>query len=238
MAWRDDLAAVLGVPVEDEVLFRQALTHASYANEHAAQGAVANERLEFLGDAVLQLVVSDYLFRTYPDLSEGALTRARAAVVSTPTLSRKGGELGLDRFLLLGRGEEASGGRQRASLLENAFEAVTGAIYLEGGLQRARAFVLRWLATEIAAAASGGYGRDWKSELQEWAQARGLVVQYELAAETGPDHARVFQVTVRTSDGRFGYGVGRSKKRAEQLAARDLLERLRQGVPTSAETGR
>lgn len=223
------LAEAMGIEIDDQALYRQALVHVSYSNEHPEGGLASNERLEFLGDAVLQLVVSEYLYNEYPSLSEGELTRARAAVVCTETLSRKGRELGLGGLLLLGRGEESSGGRDRPSLLENAFEALVGAAFLDGGLERARRLVVGALAGDIAAAAGGGARRDCKTELQEWTQRirPGLVPDYRLVGESGPDHAKVFEVVVEAAGRELGRGVGRSKKSAEQEAARRALEVLR-----------
>lgn len=224
------LAAVLGrAPAPEKVhLYLRALVHSSYANERGEQGWESNERLEFLGDAVLQLVVSEYLYTRYGSLPEGELTRIRAAVVSTPTLARKGAELGLGRLLLLGKGEEATGGRERASLLENAFEALVGAVFLDGGLEEARRFVLRALEEDIALAARGEYRRDWKTELQELTQREGMAPEYRVVAEGGPDHAKWFEVVVLVGDREAGRGRGRSKKEAEQEAARTALAAMQE----------
>ncbi len=219
------LAAILGrAPSPDKAhLYLRAMVHSSYANERGEEGLASNERLEFLGDAVLQLVVSEYLYTRYGNLPEGELTRIRAAVVSTPTLARKGAELGLGRLLLLGRGEEVTGGRERASLLENAFEALVGAVFLDGGLDEARRFVLRVLEREIALAARGEYRRDWKTELQELVQREGMTPEYRVVAESGPDHAKSFEVVVLVGEREAGRGKGKSKKEAEQEAARTAL---------------
>lgn len=220
----EDLQRRTGIRFGDEALLRQALVHSSYVNEHPHEVLGSNERLEFLGDAVLQLVVSELLYRRHADLPEGELTRARAAVVSTPTLSRKGRELGLGRFLLLGRGEESTGGRDRPSLLENAFEALVGAVYLDGGLDRARALVERLLGDEIDRAVRGESVRDWKTALQEAVQRDGRAPEYSVVAASGPDHARTFEVVVLVEGRELGRGRGRSKKEAEQEAARVALQ--------------
>lgn len=221
------LAGALGFPLEDETVYRQALVHSSYANEHPGAGLASNERLEFLGDAVLQLVVSEYLYKEYASLAEGELTRVRAAVVSSRPLARKAAELGLGRILLLGRGEEASGGRLRPSVLENALEALVGAAFLVGGLERAGRFVLGLLGEEIQAAAAGMRVKDWKTELQELTQQRfGCLPEYATVGESGPDHARVFEAAVVVAGRETGRGRGRSKKEAEQEAARDAFHAL------------
>ncbi len=213
----------IGWKFREAGLLRQAFLHSSYVNEHPDQGPLSNERLEFLGDAVLQLLVSEALYHRYAHLPEGELTRARAAVVSTPTLSRRGRELGLGRHLLLGRGEESTGGRDRPSLLENAFEALVGAVYLDGGLEAARGVVERLLGDEIERAVRGETVRDWKTSLQELVQREGRIPEYSVVATSGPDHARTFEVTVQVNGRELGRGTGRSKKEAEQEAARMAL---------------
>lgn len=221
------LAGALGFPLEDETFYRQALVHSSYANEHPGAGLSSNERLEFLGDAVLQLVVSEYLYKAYANLAEGELTRVRASVVSSRPLARKASELGLGEMLLLGKGAEASGGRLRPSVLENALEALVGAAYLAGGLEGARRFVMGLLGEEIRAAAAGLRRRDWKTELQELTQQRfGCLPEYATVGESGPDHARVFEAVVVVAGRDLGRGKGGTKKEAEQQAARDAFHAL------------
>lgn len=226
----DGLARALGTPLGDAALFRQALTHSSYVNEHPGAGIASNERLEFLGDAVLQLIVSEHLYRHFESLDEGDLSKVRAAVVSSGTLSRLGGRLGLGRWLTLGRGEEASGGRERPSLLENAFEAVVGALYLDRGYPRTRRAVLRLLGPELDAAAAGGRRKDWKTELQELAQQQAGLPEYVLVGADGPDHAKVFEAAVLIAGREAGRGRGRTKKAAEQEAARQAYLRLKGAV--------
>lgn len=205
------------------LLYQQALVHTSYVNEHPEEALESNERMEFLGDAVLQLVVGEYLYNAYGSLPEGELTRVRSAVVSTPALAAKGAELGLGKLLLLGKGEEQSGGRSRPSLLENAMEAVVGAVFLDGGMGKARSFVLKSLSQEMAEAARGEARRDWKTSLQEASQQKGLMPTYHVVGESGPDHDKTFDVAVLLGGKEAGRGRGRSKKEAEQAAARAAL---------------
>ena len=206
----------------DELL-RQALRHSSYANEHPEEGE-SNERLEFLGDAVLSLAVSEYLYKNCP-LPEGELTRVRSLVVSGPTLAARAKALGLSSHLLLGRGEEESGGRERSSILSDAFEALVGAVFLHKGYEAAARFVLHHLRDEIEQALRGEIRRDYKTLLQEEAQKRGLRPVYTLLEARGADHAREFTVQVELNDQR-AIGRGRRIKDAEQEAAQRLYERL------------
>jgi ribonuclease-3 len=223
--WAELLRRRLGLRRLDPGLFRLALTHASYA--HETPGAAHNERLEFLGDAVLGLAVAEALYRAHPEASEGALSRMRAAIVCTPTLARVSRRLGLGEFLLLGHGEESTGGRERASVLANALEAVIGAIYLQHGLGEVRRFVRRTFASELAAAAQGRLVEDFKTALQEWTQReRGAEPVYRTVGESGPDHAKEFTVEVVVAGEVMGRGRGRSKKEAEQAAAEEALQRL------------
>lgn len=220
-----ELARRLGVTFTDPALLRQALIHTSYANERKT-GGDHNERLEFLGDAVLDLVVSEYLYRRLDDLPEGELTKARAAVVCEATLAKRAKELGLGDYLLLGRGEAASGGRERASILADAFEAVIGAVYLDSGLAAATAIVTTQLGGELSLVAGGDYGRDYKTLLQEIVQRNDGKITYEIIGQTGPDHNKTFTVAVGVNDARLGTGTGRSKKEAEQAAARQAVEKI------------
>lgn len=217
-------------------LLVQALTHRSYANEQGT--GLDNEVLEFLGDAVLGLIVSDLLCSDYPDLSEGQMSKLKSFLVSAETLGRLAEEFGLGPFILLGRGEEKTEGRSKSSILANAFEAVIAALYTDGGLERSRAFVLDLIGPLLEGAdedADGTPVRDFKSALQEHVQAAGLPLpDYLVVEEEGPDHAKVFHVEVRVGDGAGARGNGRTKKRAEQRAARDLLRQLQEAdLPTS-----
>ncbi len=201
------------------------MAHRSWCAE--TPGNVSNERLEFLGDAVLGLVVTDHLYRTYPDLLEGEMAKVRASVVSAATLAEVAEELELGSALLLGKGEDASGGREKPSILADAIEAVIAAVYLDGGWEAASDLILRLLGDRIAEASTGPGGQDHKTRLQELA-ARYLEVMpnYEVVDE-GPDHAKHFRAVVLLDQRVLGRGEGRSKKQAEQAAARDACETLR-----------
>lgn len=222
-----DLATSLGVTFHDLSLLDRALTHTSYAHEQKQGCRDHNERLEFLGDTVLDLVVSEYLFYRYPDLPEGDLTKFRAALVCETTLARVAATLQLGRYLLLGKGEEASGGRERTSLLADAFEAVVGAIYLDSGLTVVAHFVISHLQGEISLLERGVYIQDYKTLLQELVQQHpDSRVEYEVIDESGPDHDKVFKVAVHVNEQCKGVGLGKSKKEAEQNAAREAWAAL------------
>jgi ribonuclease-3 len=216
----------LGHPVADACRLGPALVHRSWCAENP--GWESNERLEFLGDAVLGIVVTDNLFRSYPDLPEGELAKVRASVVSAAALSEIAIELRLGEALLLGKGEDSSGGREKPSILADALEAVLGVVYIESGPRAAADLVMRLLGDRVAAAATGPGGQDYKTRLQELvARLFESVPRYEVADE-GPDHAKQFFAQVRVAGEVRGAGQGRSKKQAEQAAARDAWERLRE----------
>jgi ribonuclease-3 len=220
-----ELKDKIGVSWKQEALLRQALTHGSYAYEHP--GVPNNQRLEFLGDAVLQLAVSEYLYLVYPRKSEGELTKLRAAVVCEPSLVKVAQELGLGEALLIGRGEEISGGRQRPSILADAFEAVLGALYLDQGLEAAVRFALSKLEPLVEAVLQGRQERDYKTELQELLQQHSRDnATYVILKEEGPAHAKCFTAGVFWQGQCLGRGDGRSKKEAEQHAAKEALERM------------
>lgn len=206
----------------------EALTHKSYVNERRDAGRKHNERLEFLGDAVLSLIVSDYLAGRYPELSEGALSKLKAKLVSEAPLANAARRLDLGARLKLGRGEELSNGRGKASLLADAFEAIIAAIYLDGGLEASRHFTIEALTEELRQidVLQEKPGRDdYKTRFQEWCQKRyELLPRYAIVRETGPDHQKLFEVEVRVHDRVFGIGRGYSKKEAEQEAAQRALE--------------
>lgn len=209
----------------DTALLTTAMTHSSYANEHRDQHIQNNERLEFLGDSILGLVSADYVFHRYPHVPEGQLTKMRAAVVCEQTLYEVAKELGLDRLLLLGKGEENGGGRKRPSILADSVEALIGAIYLDSGLESARAFILSFLPEKVNLAEQGGAFRDYKTALQEIVQKnRQETLSYRLSGESGPDHDKRFTVQVLLNRNIFAEGTGRSKKEAEQMAAKAALE--------------
>jgi ribonuclease-3 len=207
-------------------LLLKALTHSSFANERRDSRIEDNERLEFLGDAVLQISVSDYLYRRFSDLPEGDLTRIRAVVVCEASLAEKAREVNLGEHMYLGRGEEASGGRTRRSLLADAFEAVVGAVYLDRGLTASKDLVLRLLGPALEAAGTGGQPSDYKTALQEKMQREANGLSYQLLTEAGPDHAKVFTVGVCLAGRVLARGKGTSKKEAEQVAARKALEKV------------
>ncbi len=223
-----DLQAALGLQV-DAGLLQRALTHRSYAYEHG--GLPTNERLEFLGDSVLGLVVTDTLYRTHPDLPEGQLAKLRASVVNMRALASVGRTLGLGGYLYLGRGEESTGGRDKASILADTVEAVLGAVYLDAGMDAAAAVVHRLVDPLLEQAAQLGAGLDWKTSLQEMTSAAGLGVPEYVITEEGPDHAKVFSAAARVAGEDLGHGTGRSKKEAEQQAAATAWAALRERHP-------
>ena len=211
-----ELVAALGVPLGPELLDR-ALTHRSYAYENG--GLPTNERLEFLGDSVLGLVVTDTLFREHPDLPEGQLAKLRAAVVNMRALAGVARGLDLGRHIKLGRGEEGTGGRDKSSILADTLEAIIGAVYLDRGLDEASTLVHCLFDPVIARSARLGAGLDWKTSLQELTAAEILGVPEYQVTESGPDHQKSFRAVVRVGGKMYGSGEGRSKKEAEQQAA-------------------
>ncbi len=220
------LEEVVGYKFKDASLLKQALSHKSHASESGS--GVYNERLEFLGDSVLAAVVAHALYSEYPDEPEGNLSKKKSLLVSRPSLAAWGEELDLGSHLLLGVGEESTGGRTRQSLLANAVEALIGAIYLDGGYEPAAEFIRAWWSTKHADLLE----TDHKSRLQEILQKRyKSPPAYELTSSTGPDHDKVFKVLVRIGDKGLGQGSGKSKKEAEQAAARDALAQLEKGKP-------
>jgi ribonuclease-3 len=229
----DDLHALerrVGYRFADLGLLDRALTHASLANEAAARPRADNEALEFLGDAVVGLVVTDLLHRRDPDGAEGAKSRRRARLVSAPSLSRRAAGLGLPELLLLGRGEEKTGGRGKTALWANAYEALVAALYLDGGFEAAHRFVRAEFAQDVDAADEEL--EDPKSRLQEMLQGQGRTVpRYVVVLEEGPSHRRRFRVECRLDDGGVTSGEGTSKKAAQQEAAREALQKLRHTVP-------
>ncbi|MDX6361078.1 MAG: ribonuclease [Streptomyces sp.] len=214
----------LGYKLESALLVR-ALTHRSYAYENG--GLPTNERLEFLGDSVLGLVVTDTLYRTHPDLPEGQLAKLRAAVVNSRALAEVGRGLELGSFIRLGRGEEGTGGRDKASILADTLEAVIGAVYLDQGLEAAGELVHRLFDPLIEKSSNLGAGLDWKTSLQELTATEGLGVPEYLVSETGPDHEKTFTAAARVGGVSYGTGTGRSKKEAEQQAAESAWRSIR-----------
>ena len=212
-----ELQETIGYEFKDRALLKQALTHSSYANEHKMDHSHCNERLEFLGDAVLELVTSDFLYHKYADLPEGELTKTRASIVCEPTLAACAGDIRLGERLYLGKGEEATGGRLRNSVVSDAFEALIGAVYLDGGLACARELITRFVLNDIE---HKKLFYDSKTILQEMVQSRqDGPLTYELVREEGPDHDKHFEVCARMGEQEIGRGEGRTKKAAEQMAA-------------------
>jgi len=221
----DKLEERLGYRFQDRSLLEHALTHSSYANEHRDSGFTSNERLEFLGDSVLGMVVADYLYRTREDLPEGELTRLRASLVCEGSLVVVAREWELGRCLKLGKGEDAGGGRERPSILADAVEAVLAAVYLDGGISRARSIIQTYILDRVEQEKRST--QDYKTALQELVQRKsGQVLTYHLTGESGPDHAKLFSMEVRLNGTPVGAGRGRSKKEAEQSAAAAAIAAL------------
>jgi ribonuclease III len=223
-----DLEKAVGYRFRDRGLLEHAMTHTSRANEDVSGGVLDNESLEFLGDAVLGLAIADILFRDFPDFDEGQKSKAKASLVSTATLARQAERLGLGEHLLLGRGEEKTGGRHKQALLADGYEALIAAIYLDGGIEEAQAFIVREFRTRIAdVRRHGPTGGDHKSALQEYLQSHNQPLpEYRLAGAVGPDHHKQFLVEVVVNGTVLAAAEGPSKKEAEQEAARRALEKL------------
>ena len=230
---RDYVNGVIGLPVDDSVLER-ALTHRSYAYEHG--GLPNNERLEFLGDAVLGLVITDTLYAAHPDLAEGQLAKLRASVVNMRALADVGRAIDIGDYVHLGRGEETTGGRDKASILADTMEALIGTIYLSGGLPAAARFVHHLFDPLLAASASMGAGLDWKTSLQEICSSLSLGSPEYRLDDSGPDHEKTFIATVTIAGEVLGRGEGRSKKEAEQRAAEQAWQTLSEREQALAES--
>ena len=210
---------------KNKALLRHALAHSSYANEHRGEIPGSNERLEFLGDSILGLITAEYLFTHYKHLPEGNLTKMRALLVCETSLFGFAEEFDLGSHLLLGHGEELAGSRKRPSIVADAFEALLAAIYLDGGLEPAKAFALPYLIHGAEEIAEHTRGYDYKTTLQEIAQQNpGELIQYKLIQASGPDHAKIFEVHCFLNSNLLGKGVGKSKKEAEQMAAKEALK--------------
>ena len=202
---------------KDKDLLLNALTHTSFANEHRSKGIKDNERLEFLGDAVLELVSSEFLFKTMPDMPEGNMTKLRASLVCEPTLANDAREIGLEEFIYLGKGEEETGGRKRNSIVSDAFEALIGSIFLDGGIDNARDFIIKFALNDIE---NKRLFYDSKTILQERINiAKVGKLSYEITGETGPDHNKTYEVAAMLDDKVIGSGMGHTKNAAEQQAA-------------------
>ena len=220
-----DLEAAIGYSFKNITLLQNALTHSSYANERWHNSLMSNERLEFLGDSILGMVVADYLYRNYPERPEGELTRMRADMVCEVSLAKVADKLDLGRHLLLGHGEEQGGGRNRKSILADATESVIAACYLDGGMEAAQAFIQRFILCNVPDTRLTN--KDYKTALQELVQKKkNQVLTYHLIGESGPDHDKEFAVQVQLNGKVVGSGAGSSKKRAEQDAAKQAMETL------------
>jgi ribonuclease-3 len=223
----ETLQQALGHRFRKLIHLRRAVTHPSYINEHPEEKICDNQRLEFLGDATLDFVIGDWVFHKYPDFDEGRMTRLRAALVRTETLAQFAKQTGIGEALRLGRGEEEAGGREREANLCDAFEAVVGALCLDGGLEAVEAFVEPLIGPAAEATLASNADQDAKSRLQEWSQAElGATPRYRIIAERGPDHAKVFEAEVLLRKEIAGHGSGHSKQAAEQAAAQEALENL------------
>jgi ribonuclease-3 len=220
-----DLEQAIGYRFRDITLLQNALAHSSYANERWHNSLMSNERLEFLGDSILGMTVAEYLYRQFPDRPEGELTRMRADMVCEQTLANVARQIGLGEHLHLGHGEEQGGGRDRASILADAVESVIAACYLDGGFEPAKSFIARFILCDVPVKQL--HNRDYKTALQEQVQKKkDQLIRYTLVGETGPDHDKRFCVAVSINGETVGEGTGRSKKRAEQEAAKAALEAL------------
>jgi ribonuclease III len=222
-----DFQTTIGITIENEKLLKQAFTHSSYVNEHRRKPFEDNERLEFLGDAVLELTVSQFLFKKYPTMTEGELTKLRAAIVCEPSLVSFANELSFGNLILLGKGEEMTGGRERPALLADVFEAFIGALYLDQGIDKVIEFLEMIVFPKINAGAFS-HVMDFKSQLQELIQRDGTgTLEYKVLLEKGPAHNKEFVSKVSLNGDELGVGTGKSKKEAEQHAAQMALDVLK-----------
>lgn len=219
-----------GIPMRNFGLLDVALTHTSYANEHKNKVIHDNERLEFLGDAVLDLVVGEYLFLRFPEWPEGELTRAKASVVCKPACAECAAKFHVGDYMLLGKGEEMSGGRNRTSILGNAFEAVIGAVYLDNNYEVASRFILGHMKKFLDLIDRGEYDHDYKTDLQELVQKHGDVdIRYNVIRDEGPDHDKTIWIEVTVNGQAMGTGMGKNKKEAAQKAAKEAIEKIHGG---------
>lgn len=223
----DELENTIGYHFRDQGKLRLALTHSSYANERKSEGLISNERLEFLGDSVLNIITSDYLYRNHPELPEGEMTKTRAAIVCESSLLKCAEKINLGDYLYLGKGEENTGGRKRTSILSDAFEALIGAIYLDGGIARAGEFILTAMEDIHRGIKGKEVFRDYKTLFQEIIQKRSEQhISYRIIDEKGPDHDKVFISELLVGDKPYGTGEGRTKKEAEQNAAKAAIDKM------------
>lgn len=226
----------LRVPMGDGQLLNEALTHKSYTHERKMNPSYNNEKLEFLGDSVLGLIISQHVFETYPGVTEGGLSKVKSVVVSAQVLGEKAAALGLGDYILLGKGEEKSGGRTRTALLADALEAVIGAVYLVGGLPASRKLVLGFLQEDVDKVFSGRIEKDYKTLLQEHFQkTQKTAPRYEVVREWGPDHNRSFEAACMVGGKTLATGTGKNKKEAEQFAAQEAIRKLQIQVSTPSD---
>lgn len=223
----NELESVIGYTFKNKMNLLLALTHSSYANEKKCDGLTSNERLEFLGDSVLNIVISEYIYKNFPALPEGEMTKTRASIVCEGSLLKCAAKIMLGNYILLGRGEENTGGRARTSILSDAFEALIGAIYLDGGMKDAAAFIHRSMNELFNDSGSSEIFVDYKTQLQEIIQKSGeQKVSYRIIDEKGPDHNKQFVAQISVGDRVLGNGEGKSKKEAEQNAAKVAMNKL------------
>ncbi len=223
----DELEKKIGYHFHDQSYLKLAVTHTSYANEHRKEGMLHNERLEFLGDAVLEMITSESLYIKYPDMEEGELSKLRASLVCEPSLAICAREFGLPQYLLLGNGEESMGGREKDSIISDAAEALIGAIYLDGGFETVRNFVRKNI---LSALKSKDLYQDNKTSLQEILQEMNKKVEYVVTAESGPDHDKHFEVSATVDGEAISCAWGHTKKAAAQAAAKEAIEKLKNKV--------
>ncbi len=223
----NEVEEVLNIHFSNKFLLERALTHKSFPNENKELNMKDNERLEFLGDSVLSLTVSTYIFKKFPDYPEGKLAKMRSVIVSEPILAKIAREINIGKYMLLGNGEELTGGRDRESIMADAMEAIFGAIYMDRGFEIAAEFILSILVNVIDAVENGKYIKDYKTMLQELIQKDNLQrPEYKVIDEKGPDHNKTFTINVNFNGKRLGKGKGSSKKEAEQKAAKEALKKL------------
>lgn len=225
----EELEGIIGYKFQTIGVLQEAVTHSSFANENRNQQMKDNERLEFLGDAILDLIVSEYLFKKHPDMPEGDLSKIRASIVCEASLAKVARENALGQYILLGKGEEITGGRQRASILADMFEAITGAIFVDGEFEDVRQFITKTLVQSVDHLSIEDLYTDYKTLLQENIQKESTMpIRYEVVEEKGPDHDKDFYVEVSHGEVCLGRGIGKSKKEAEQNAARVAIKNLKE----------
>lgn len=224
-----EIASKLGLEFPSEKLFNQSLTHSSYVNEFKKNELSDNERLEFLGDAVLKLVISEYLYKKYPDKAEGDLTKIRGAVISDAYLVNIARDLELGKYILLGKNEKASGGDKKKSNTANALEAIIGVIYLEFGIEKSKEIIIKLMSDSIEKTSAQDFIIDYKSALQEYTQKnKNSLPYYSVVKELGPKHRKIFWIEVKIENMPYGLGRGHTKKEAEQKAAKKALDKLKE----------